>query len=297
MKKLILLALILSMLVISMASCKTTENDLPEETKDPLAGAVRTEVPKTEAKETAKPVDTNLPDAKDFAFFKVFEAPTGDYRQIVKDYMIKMSEYKWIAGEDFTITWKNKGDFTVNLQFKKGQTYYGLPYSEARSSLEQFSMFCEDGGTFTHHTYYYEELVGNHCSSSMGLAYQQLIDFPYSPSLKPIGERIGVTKLIDGLKKPEGDSWISIDVITLNGRQAMFDAYAKLETGDILGKFINGTGHTRMVDKVVLSKTVAGKINYANSYVSCIEQTNQFDKQEHHLVDRTQLHLQRAARR
>ena len=47
--------------------------------------------------------------------------------------------------------------------------------------------------------------------------------------------------------------------------------------GDILGKFIKTSGHSRMVSKVEVFKTAAGKFVPSRSYVYCIEQTNAFE--------------------
>ncbi|MBE6642386.1 MAG: hypothetical protein E7615_01885 [Ruminococcaceae bacterium] len=270
MKKLFILALVALFAAFILSSCGSSDNkpDVPE-----------TEEPSTE-ESTALETTEGHP-GLDYEFYKIFEAPKGDYREIAYNYMLAMANYKWIAGEDFSIAWKDEGDFKVNLDFKKGETYYGLPYSEQRASLEQFSQFVAEGGTFTSDTYYYEEIIGNHCSSSMGLAYQQLIDFPYAGSLKPVGERRGVIKLIDGLEQPAGETtkdWYSEDVINLNGKEKIFEAYAKMGKGDILGKFVKTSGHSRMVSHVEIYKTAAGKIIPARSLVYTIEQTNAFDK-------------------
>ncbi len=275
MKKTVLLLLLIALLVLSLISCNNTTDSKNSDAKNE-------NIQETEISETQDELkDSILNIADNYKYFKSFDAPEGDYREIAYNYMLEMANYTWVAGEDFSITWKNEGDFKVNLDFKKGKTYYGLPYSEQRASLDQFANFVEKGGTFTSPTYYYEELIGNHCSSSMGLAYQQLIDFPYAGSLKPVGTRRGVIKLIDGLKQPEGDttkSWYSEDVITLNGKEKIFEAYANMGRGDILGKFIKTSGHSRMVSKVEVQKSASGKILPSRSLVYTIEQTNAFDK-------------------
>lgn len=279
MKKFLLLFTLTALTVltaISFAGCNNTENPAEETKAENTVSS-----PEETAAETVAETNSLGIDPAEYEYIKIFDAPKGDYRQIAYDYMLAMANYKWVAGEDFSITWKEAGDFKVDLSFKKGQTYYGLPYSEQRASLDQFSQFVEDGGTFTHHTYYYEELVGNHCSSSMGLAYQQLIDFPYAGSLKPVAARRGIIKFIDGLEQPEGDttkSWYSDDVISLNGKDKIFEAYSKMDRGDILGKFITTSGHSRMVSKVEPYRNATGKLIPARSLVYCIEQTNAFDK-------------------
>lgn len=213
-----------------------------------------------------------------YTFKKIFKAPEGDYRKIVMDYMMKMADTPWTAGEDFSITWKKAGDFKVDLNFKKGETYYGVPYSQARASLEQFRMFVKDDGSFTSPNYYYEEMVGNHCSSSIGLAYQQLIDFPFEGRLLVWDARKGVLSFVNGLQKPDKETYYTSDVFELNGQERVFEAYASVEEGDIINKIKPGTGHARMARSVKVVRDENGKIDPENSIVYCIEQTNEFDK-------------------
>lgn len=215
---------------------------------------------------------------ENYTFYKVFEAPKGEYRTVVMDYMMAMANTKWTAGEDFAITWKKKGDFKVELEFKKGETYYGVPYSQARASLEQFWMYAADGEEFISSNYYYEEMVGNHCSSSIGLAYQQLIDFPFEGRLKPGTARKGILSFVNGLEKPEGDEYFTQDIFDLNGQEKVFEAYASVQSGDIINKIKPGTGHARMARSVTVARDTNGKIDPEKSIVYCIEQTNEFDK-------------------
>ena len=262
----------LLILTLALTACNDKpSSNTPNGQTEPPTDTANTPV------ETAPPNNVTLPDAE---FIKVFKAPEGDYREIAYNYMLAMANYKWVAGESFKITWKDQGDFNVDLSFKKGETYYGLPYSERRASLEQFSQFCADGAQFKWDTYYYEDVIGNHCSSSMGLAYQQLIDFPYAGSLKPVGERRGIIRLCDGLEQPEGDttkSWYSADVIKLNGQAKMYDAYLSMGRGDILAKFQTTSGHSRMVSRVEIFKNAVGKVIPTKCLVYTIEQTNAFD--------------------
>jgi len=214
----------------------------------------------------------------DMKIVKEFKAPKGQYRDIVISYMLKMANHPWIAGEDFSISWKKEGDFKVDLSFKKGEVYYGIPYSQSRSSLEQFAFFVPENKCFISPTYYYEEMLGNHCSSSIGLAYQQLTNFPFKGRLFPNSLRKDTLKLVNDLKKPDGDDYYSSDVFELNGKEKVFESYSKTLAGDILCKIKKGTGHARMVHKTVTVRTATGKIDPEKSFVYCIEQTNEFDK-------------------
>ena len=72
MKKTLLLLIAFALVALLAVSCGSADTELSEETKDPLAGAIRTEGPKTEAETTKKSPDNTLPDASEYAFFQVF---------------------------------------------------------------------------------------------------------------------------------------------------------------------------------------------------------------------------------
>lgn len=190
-----------------------------------------------------------------------------------------MSQVKWVAAESWTTTWKEQGDFTVNISYEKGKTYYGVPYSNTKATLDEFLQFLPANGRFTPNSPWYEELIGNHCSSSMDMAFQQILDFPYSGSLKPSTAREGLLMFPEGIEKPPArssnpDDYISATVFAHNGQDAIYNGYTQLGKGDILYKSIDGSGHTRMVSKVEISKSATGKLIPGRSYVYCLEQTN-----------------------
>jgi len=211
--------------------------------------------------------------------YTVFEAPEGDYRKAVVDYMMKMATIEWKAAEDFTIQWRNPSDkdYTVNIPFKKGQTYYGVPYGQTKAGFDEFLEYVKDD-IFESPSYYYDDIIGNHCSSSMFLAFQQVIPVEYG-TFRPTEARKGIFKLAGELEKPEGATWYSKDVHKLNGTKKTFEAYASMGPGDILFKCIAGSGHTRLVNRVETVYKTNGEIDHNKSYVYTIEQTNALDTQ------------------
>ena len=280
MKKTLLLVLSLILLTAALVSCGSS-NENPAETKDPLANVVRTEGPKVETTAPATSAGTKEPPkAEDYDYFFKFDAPKGNPRDIVYNYMYAMSQVKWVAAETWTTTWKGTADFKVNLTYTKGKTYYGVPYSRTNGTLDEFQQFIAADGTFTPNSPYYEEIVGNHCSSSMVMAFQQILNFTYSGSLKPTTSREGLLKYPDGIEKPPSrsatnpDDYITANVFSHNGQDKIYEAFTTLDKGDILYKNIDGSGHTRMVSKVEVSRSAAGKILPSRSYVYCLEQTN-----------------------
>lgn len=272
-------------------SCETQDGkkNEPEATKDPLAGVVKTEAPstsgtpdKTDAPETTKEPDNGgLPDdTSKYTFYQVFKAPEGDPREIVMDYMMEMATIQWKPVEDFTIGWEGTASFDPNMSIKfyQSKTYRGTTYGNTHCSLELFSHFLDENNMLKMDNYSYEKIIGNNCSTTMTLAYQQIIDLPISV-LKPISSRLGLLKLSGDLRIPAnlGDNWYSNEVFAENGQEAVYEAYATLESGDILYKSIRGTGHTRMVRKVEVTKSATGKLMPSRSYVYCVESTNAWE--------------------
>ena len=218
-----------------------------------------------------------------YKFIQKFEAPEGDLRRVVLDHMLDQAYIEWTPAQDFTITWKNSGSFSVNLPYYAGRTYRGLPYSGTTCSLDMFEQYLDGSGRFRDNTYYYEEVVGNNCSQSMVLAFQQLINIPLQGTLKPNSERRGLLMFpVDEngnelLNYPSGDNWFTAEVKNVNTEEAFYEAYARLDEGDILYKSVRVNGHTRLVDFVKVVRNRDGSINPSRSLVYTVEQTNAFD--------------------
>jgi len=213
-----------------------------------------------------------------------FKAPKSDnYRQVVMDYMMKMADYEWTPKETFSIKWKNAGDFGVDLTYEKGKIYHGMTYSNTKGTLDEFEQFIEDGA-FVHNSEYYEEIVGNHCSSSMDMAYQQILDFPYYGGICPSPIRGTMLKYTGDIQMPP-KSYGKFDVSDLwiiNSKKTVMEAYAQLDMGDVLYFFSKvRTGHLRMVSKPAeVVRFENGEIDPDNSYIYTVEQTNTFDTQD-----------------
>lgn len=290
MKKTLLTVLLVLVLVLCLASCGTTPPNNGEP-NDETVSKTQPEIAETQgtpdssAEETVAvttpPEDDKWPeDPSKYSFFKVFEAPTGNPREIVMKYMMDMATIEWKPSEDFTIGWEGPASFDPNmsLKFFTDKTYRGTTYGNTHCSLELFTHFLNEKNELKMDNYSYEKIVGNNCSTTMTLAYQQIVDMPISV-LKPISSRIGLLKLAGDLKIPEGygDNWYTNEVFAANTQDAVYQAYTTLDAGDILYKSIKGTGHTRMVRKVEVSKSAAGKLMPTRSYVYCVESTNAWE--------------------
>lgn len=289
MRKFLLVLLTLMLCSVLLISCGSSAEETTKETtgadaSDTIETNTPPEAPATENNESQEPAYTDfprkeIPKKEDYDYYHVFKAPEGNPRDIVMDYMLKMAKIEWTPTTTWTTSWKKTGSFKVDLTYEAGKTYYGVPYSDTRAPLCEFERFIEDG-KFTPNSTYYEELIGNHCSSSMNMAYQQIIDLSYPAGLRPTTKRLGLLRFPDGIITPPSESsttpnqWYSDSVLKVNTRDAIMEGYASLDKGDIVMKDTKTGGHTRMVSKVEVSKTVAGKINPGRSYVYCVEQTN-----------------------
>ena len=277
-KFLLTLALIF-VLAFSLIACSSDKKG-GEETKTNNETTVSTqEESKTETQEQSTPespttVFTNKEKPENATFEQLFPAPAVDKRQATYDYMMKMAKIEWTPAVDFVTTHRPdvERDYGVNLEYKAGKKYYGICYGETKANFDEFLM-CVKDGVFTCDSYYYQDIVGNHCSSCMFLAYQQIIPVGYG-TLRPSTARKGIFKLAGDLQNPGDGTWYSKDCFNLNGQDAVYEAYTTLDKGDILFKCIPGSGHTRFVTKVEVSKTMSGKLNPSRSYVYVIENTN-----------------------
>ena len=266
-------------LAFSLIACSSENKGNGDETKAQNETTANTEETKAETQEQSAPetptsVFTNKEKPEGATFEQLFPAPTVDKRQATYDYMMKMAKIEWTPAVDFVTTHSPdvERDYTVNLEYKAGKKYYGVAYGETKSSFDLFTDHIKDG-KFTCDSYYYQDIIGNHCSSCMFLAYQQIIPVGYG-TLRPSTARKGIFKLAGDLQNPGDGTWYSKDCFALNGQEAVYEAYTTLDKGDILFKCIPGSGHTRFVTKVEVSKTMSGKLNPSRSYVYVIENTN-----------------------
>ena len=191
MKKNILLFLLLTFIAMFILSCSSNpeESQDTSETTETIENTTPETTAQTDKNESKSPEYTDfpkkeIPKKENYDYYHVIKAPKGNPRDIVMDYMLKMAKIEWTPTTTWTTTWKGEAEFKVNLTYEAGKTYYGVPYSDTRAPLCEFERFVEDG-KFTPNSTYYEELIGNHCSSSMNMAYQQIIDLSYPAGLRP----------------------------------------------------------------------------------------------------------------
>ncbi|MBQ7968218.1 MAG: hypothetical protein IJ292_00140 [Clostridia bacterium] len=211
-----------------------------------------------------------------------FPAPTGDYREIVLGYMMKMAQVKWTPDVDMNVVMKKSYDYKAALEYKAGVTYYGMPYTDTKCGLDAFEQFVKDG-VFSYESHYFDDLIGNHCSSSMARAFQQLISNGNMGGTKPQKSYAGIFKFPNDIKIPYelyGDAYDSFDIWNHNSKAKIYEAYGMMKPGDVIYfSKKTGSGHVRMVSQEsIIVYDEYGMIDGEKSEVIVIEQTNTWDK-------------------
>ena len=151
MKKALLALLILLLIPFVSIACGNADEDAkptgeevsaseedtassPDETL-PVETAAETEEETDAPEETGKEAFTF--DPNDYKFVQKVPAPEGDRREIVMDYMLKMAKIEWTPAENFTITWKDKGSFSVKLDYKAGTVYKDFAFLVRERIIER----------------------------------------------------------------------------------------------------------------------------------------------------------------
>ncbi|MBQ6701674.1 MAG: hypothetical protein IJN17_01810 [Clostridia bacterium] len=268
-------------------NAQTSAPETQDETVNGEATEDATETQEETQEETqADPIYTKRPDWPDeskYSFFKVFEAPDVAPRDAVLNYMREMATVEWTPTVQWTTLHKDPAEnsrLNVNHTYEVGKKYYGIPYANTGSSLDGFLSVLEDG-KFTPNSPYYTELIGNHCSSSMDRAFEQIVDINgYGGILPEWNSEQLMYPVGSGIEAPEGWTHDTRLIAEHSGKDKMFAGYAALDKGDILYYTAPSGGHTRMVSGVNIVKNVTGLVNYDKSTVSVIEQTNAWYTEE-----------------
>ena len=268
-----LLILLTSLIILfSLVSCKDNGNDGPSnETQNETSGNDEP-VYAEEAKRLENPEK----------YYKVveFELTREPFRDVIVDYMRKQASLEWVCSKDFNISeqWKSWG---INLEFKKGQTYHGIPYADTEVTYRQFTEQLVDG-TFTADSSKWLEIYGVQCISSIRNAIQQFdgqVDFTGTIQMPSYTKFKG--KMVGEYTVPSGVNQTKL-ILEENGQDVMFEAYMQLQKGDIIATRDdqNGLSHYRvLVEDPTIYKNGSGKVIPSRCSIKTIEQTNSFDKQ------------------
>ena len=277
MKKILFVLVVVFVLVLSV-SCGNADNKNDGGKESDMAESIKETVAETEeeAPKNENGILTINPD--DYYKCVVFELPKENFRQAAVNHMRAQASIEWVCSKDFSITekWAHWG---INLEWKQGEKYMGIPYSDTKVSLDEFKTYMVDG-TFTYGSSKWKEVPGNACMSSIFNSIQQ-----FEPNVAGVSDQLmpsydtfqavilGEYNVPKGVKKTK-------DIIDANDLQVIYECFAIGQIGDIVitKDDETSTSHIRMlVEPTTVVRNAAGKINPSRSYVKTIEQTNAFD--------------------
>lgn len=274
MKKIIFL-LITLLTVFVFVSCGS--KDTPKETEKETTVNTPNETTETEDDKNKDGILTINPD--DYYKCVVWDLPEGNFRDVAVDYMRKQASVEWVCENGFSVMDKFE-HWYIGLEYKKGVTYHGITYTNAKSSYDEFMLFYKDGKVKME-SGDSNAVVGNGCFSSTQNATQQFdpdvagLTDVLMPSYKGFEAKIvGDYKVPENVKRTQ-------DIMVANSKDVIYNAYAQLKKGDIIfmKDDTKGMSHVRMlVEDPAIFTNDAGKIIPSRCSVKTIEQTNAFDK-------------------
>ena len=274
MKKLLsfLLVLILS---FALVACGGGKEEPKETVTGDGTGAVEETTPEDENKGPIIPINVD-----DYYKAVLFDLPAEPFRDVIVDYMRKQSSIEWVCGEDFSVSeeWDHWG---IALDFKKGQTYYGIPYADTKVSYIQFQNALVDG-TYTAKSSSWKTVYGVQCISSIMNSIQQFDPTVAGTSNEMMPGTKEFQAVICGDYKIPKSPKRTLDIKEANGEEVMYKAYMQLQKGDIImtRDTLKSTSHFRvLVEDPTVYTNATGKVIPSRCSVKTIEQTNAFDSQ------------------
>lgn len=168
-------------------------------------------------------------------------------RDKVVTYMLEAASIPWIPSEDVPY-WNPEQNFS----FKKGEEYFGLPYTQYSRNNDVGSFASQlkeiDGKNYYVGSSAFDQYLGSDCSASLANAWKQ-ID-PEFPSLL-------TRRLIPDRPKevvPVGKYALNFyddtrAIVKENGLEIMKGAYSQLKPGDAVVTHYNYDGHVMLVLK------------------------------------------------
>lgn len=277
MKKIVALVLVIVLCSILCACNGSDKGGVQAQTTGAGEGEA-TSPAETEGQKATLPEGIN---PNDYYKFVTLDLPEGSLREAAVNYMYEQANVVWTPGKTFT--YGNTYDhWAYKLTYEAGKTYHGLPYTHLSASIGEFTkLMGENGGKYTGTSESGNEVMGAQCNSSICHSFQQFTPIvcktsrQYMPSYKDefIGKICGNYNVPDGVER-------TVDIIHANTQEAMFEAYAMADMGDVImtNDDTRGVVHDRMVaKKAVVTRSANGKINGNRSYLITVEQTDTFD--------------------
>lgn len=210
-----------------------------------------------------------------------FEYPENARKYVVK-YIRDMAMTPWTPYETFGLYGKYQS-WSYNLTYEKGNKYYGPPFlTDSRGTMQEFQNSIENG-VYVGPTD--SDCIGSACYDAVYVTLIQVcpsITFKSTADMLP-GNNTGLLAVGDW--DTSVSKYDTKDIINAHTITEMSKSYAKLTPGDVVLKHLvsQDAGHTRIVSGgPVIYYNNDGSINYNKSYITCIEQTNAWDKTVSH---------------
>ena len=171
----------------------------------------------------------------------------AELRAKITDYMRAAATVEWIPTEDIPY-WNPEHNFS----FKKGETYYGLPYTQfdRNNNLTSFKTNLEerDGKVYYVGPSAFNNYCGSDCSASVSNAWKQVDpNFPSLLTRRMIPDRPKEVVPVGKYKLNFYDS--TPKIVKENGFDVMKAAYAQLKPGDAVVMHYDYDGHVMLILK------------------------------------------------
>lgn len=275
-------------IIFGLVVCSCQKNEKPSAEPGEKTGYETVEETKPAKEENEMPKRLSEEEKANFHKVIEFDLPEGDFRDVLVDTMKKYSSIKWVAADDFGMVQDN-GDWNVNLVYKKGITYYGLPYTSYGINYDYFADLIEEGKYKPTDTDW-NKAPGVNCFSSIFIAFQSFDPAEGGPYYWLPGHKDFCMEVVGKYKLPS-EPETTTEILALNGKDNMYVAYTEMRKGDIIYTLKNkatGNLHCRvLVEDPTIIKNGAGKIIPSRCFVKTIEQTNAFDKSRNDGVNTT----------
>lgn len=245
----------------------------PQPTEPPATEPEPTEPPATEpAGELAEPQFLPGPSLVD-KYGEYITNDEIDLRKLAVEYMYAMANIKWTAG----IRMDYSSYAAKSLIYEPGKTYLGMVYNNNATGLEMFMSILDGNNKHIGTDAGWNTAPGNSCATSIRHAWQQIspsVEYGYSADMMPYYPETGVLGIGDvDWSCYNGKNTYSI--VNAHDPQVIYRAYALMQLGDSLVRYLDTGGHALMLTKdVVVTYNSDGTINPDASYVFLTEQNN-----------------------
>jgi len=205
-------------------------------------------------------------------------AKIEDLRKAAVDHMIAMASVEWTPRKTIRCDYPVFGGRTFSVTYNAGTIYKGMAYVGVYDgNLAEFNRYIDNKGVYTPPADV-TPYVGNDCTSSVMQAWSLAYPVNVRTARYPLdtldtGE-LGVVRR-GNYKLGSVPILDTKDVITLNGQDVMFEAYAEMQPGDGIIRNSSG-GHMRMIHSVHTVYKEDGRIDGNASYALVIEHAGAF---------------------